>query len=485
MKKIILFFGILALAASCTEVSLTSVAKKYENGSVWLDSARVKKQVDPVDYYKAPEPPFEYDVTYEYLPGNFANPERGAYSARELHFRKTSPPTPHTPENLGSSRSGGCSLNYMGLYFMDYFYEDLPQSVLDIIEQEFKNVRQSGMKLVLRHAYSFNSNVGEQEPPVSWILRHIKQLKPLLQEYYDIIYVVQAGFIGTYGEWAFRSNTKGDIQDRMVVDALMDALPASRQIAIRTPKHTMDMYGLRLKDTLSIETAFDGSVRSRLAGHNDCFLTNGNDCGTFASSVDRTLWLRDTRFISMGGENCIADDPKLCGCVNAYQQLKDYHWSYLSPGQLNGHWVDGGCKEDIVARVGYRFVLNGAAFYGKFAPGSDFTLKLCITNYGFASLINPRPLEFVVVKDDDPSEKYVFTSETDPRFWQGCSTVVHTETLPLPATLKSGAKYTVYLNLPDESPNLHDDPRYSVRFANREVWSDKTGYNRLATFQAE
>ena len=89
------------------------------------------------------------------------------------------------------------------------------------------------------------------------------------------------------------------------------------------------------------------------------------------------------------------------------------------------------------------------------------------------------------MRDDNPGEKYVFTSETDPRFWEGCTTYTHTETLNLPASLTPGVKYTVYINLPDESPNLHDDPRYSVRFANREVWSEKTGYNRIATFEAE
>ena len=454
-------------------------------GSEWLALARDLTQTEAVDTYKAPEAPFTYQFTYEYLPGNFCNPERGAYHPRELHFRKDTPPKPHTVDNLKASRESGCTLNYLGLYFMDYFYEDLPQSVLDIIREEFENVRKAGTKLVLRHAYSWNSNVGEQEPPVGWILRHIKQLKPLLQEYYDIIYVVQAGFIGTYGEWAFRSNVSGDVQDRMVVDALLDALPASRQVAIRTPRHTMDMYNLHLKDTLTRKTAFDGSAHSRLAAHNDCFLTNGNDCGTYAGSVERKFWLKDSRFMSMGGENCIADDPKLCGCVNAYQDLKDYHWSYLSAGKLTDHWKNGGCNDDIVSRVGYRFVLNGLATEGNFAAGKDFTLKICLTNFGFASLINPRQLHFVIRNSDDPSELYDFVSETDPRVWEGCNSYVHKETLHMPEGLKSGAKYTVYLNLPDESKHLANDPRYSVRFANKDVWDEATGYNRLAEFTAE
>ncbi len=447
----------------------------------WLGWARTPKQEETIDAYRAPEPPFTYQITYEYQPGNFCNPERGAYHPHELHFRKDVPPKPHTVDDLTSARGWNCTLTYLGLYFMDYMYEDLPESVLKTVREEFENVRKAGTKLVLRHAYSWNSNVGEQEPPVGWILRHIKQMKPLLQEYADIIYVVQAGFIGTYGEWAFRSNVKGDVEDRMVVDALLDALPVSRQVAIRTPKHVMDMYSLSLKDTLTRETAFNGSAHARLAGHNDCFLANGNDAGTFAGTKERTFWLQDTRFISMGGEGCLPNDD-LCGCVNSYQQLKDYHWSYLSPGPVAAYWEDEGCKEDVLARIGYRFVLNGAAFEGDFLPGKDFVLKLCLTNYGFASLINPRPLQFILQRSDDPTERYVFASETDPRVWEGCNTYVHKETLRLPEGLHPG-DYTLYLNLPDESPVLAKDPRYSVRFANKDVWEEATGYNRLASLQ--
>jgi hypothetical protein len=40
-------------------------------------------------------------------------------------------------------------------------------------------------------------------------------------------------------------------------------------------------------------------------------------------------------------------------------------------------------------------------------------------------------------------------------------------------------EYAVYINLPDTVAALHDRPEYSVRFANRGVWEDSTGYNRL------
>jgi hypothetical protein len=31
--------------------------------------------------------------------------------------------------------------------------------------------------------------------------------------------------------------------------------------------------------------------------------------------------------------------------------------------------------------------------------------------------------------------------------------------------------------MPDLSPSIHDDPRYSIRFANKDIWDEKTGTN--------
>ena len=112
-------------------------------------------------------------------------------------------------------------------------------------------------------------------------------------------------------------------------------------------------------------------------------------------------------------------------------------------------------------------------------------MKLCLTNYGFASLINERRIELILVNDNDPSEKYVYISRKDPRDWKGCHHYEYDEKLVLPASLKSGQQYTLYMNLPDISPELHDDCNYSVRIASRGVWDEDTGYNRIAAFIAE
>ena len=150
----------------------------------------------------------------------------------------------------------------------------------------------------------------KEDPEVSIVLRHVEQLKPLLQKNEDVIFVMQAGFVGTWGEWYytghfnFQPSQNADYLPRkQLTEALLDALPASRQIELRTPQFKMRMYGLSVKDTLTAGTAHNGSPESRLAGHNDCFGASVNDYGTFDNETkDREFWKADSRYTIMGGE---------------------------------------------------------------------------------------------------------------------------------------------------------------------------------------
>jgi hypothetical protein len=50
--------------------------------------------------------------------------------------------------------------------------------------------------------------------------------------------------------------------------------------------------------------------------------------------------------------------------------------------------------------------------------------------------------------------------------------------LRLPATAPEGT-YKLALWLPDSAVTLRNDSRYAIRFANDDVWDEKTGYNIL------
>ncbi len=75
---------------------------------------------------------------------------------------------------------------------------DISAAALDIIRQSFQAHRDAGMKTIVRFAYKDNNDEASKpyDPEVDIVLRHVEQLKPILQEYSDIILVLQAGFCG-------------------------------------------------------------------------------------------------------------------------------------------------------------------------------------------------------------------------------------------------------------------------------------------------
>ena len=58
-------------------------------------------------------------------------------------------------------------------------------------------MRGAGVKCILRFAYA--QRIGEPDAPLSVVLGHLEQLAPIVQENVDVIAVVQAGLIGTWG----------------------------------------------------------------------------------------------------------------------------------------------------------------------------------------------------------------------------------------------------------------------------------------------
>ena len=158
--------------------------------------------------------------------------------------------------------------------------------------------------------------------------------------------------------------------------------------------------------------------------------------------------------------------------------MEKFHWTYINEGYHSGvldSWETDGSMTEIKRRLGYRFVLEKATFSIQEEKTCEVTLKL--SNQGFAALANPRDVELILVNKNNPTQKHVYPQQVDPRFWMpGVSTEVQ-----LTAALDGLQKgtYEVYLNLPDPYSTLHDNPLFSIRLANTNMWNENTGYNYL------
>lgn len=436
-----------------------------------------------------------YEYTYEVDESNFCNPERGIYVPTIKYLRGGAIPKPSDTKALRALRAGGKTFSYSEFYCMDYVDKDFDEAALQLFRDQFEAHRKSGVKTIVRWAYS--DGYAEKNHPwdatLEQTLRHVEQLEPILREYEDVIYVIQYGFVGSWGEGYYTDNygmnpkNPEDYEKRAILmNALLKAVPEGRQIAVRYPMYKRGILGMELKDTICAATAFSNLPVARVAAFNDCFVSGANDVGTYNAKGDREMWEKETNYVSMGGETCAV--TTYCQCDNTYANLERYHWTYLNEAYHKGVqnvWRDGQCFDDIVKRLGYRFVIEGANFEGNFKAGSTVKATVGVNNVGFASLINKRPMYWVLENKADANDRHVIPATIDPRIWKGGCKYVYQEDLALPANLKSGATYKIALYLPDFSSTLTDQPEFSVRFANKNMFEENTGLNVLAQKIAE
>ena len=421
-----------------------------------------------------------------YLPTDaiIANPERGFYAAQEI-FKVSSKGV--SKDVAAANRKNYRTLYLLEFHLIDFVNTSISEEYLQTIRTYFQSMRDGGAKCILRFCYSNGMNESDKpwDADPALTLTHVAQVKPLIQEFADIIYVVQAGFIGSWGEWYYTDNYTDNATRKTLLEALLDAVPDSRQIELRTPAFKMNLYGYSLADTLTRATAHTTDVKARLAGHNDCFLASANDQGTYRGNNDRKYWAAESAYTIMGGETCATS--AYCHCEKeganpgTVAEMAKYHYSYLNQGYHQGvlsRWKSEGCFEQLQKRLGYRYVPDKGQFTDSPAAGAAFRIVLDLHNEGFAPVQNPRDAEFVLT---DKGGKVLGTWKlnSDPRYWMPGETVTVDQTLTLPSGISG--EVTLWLNLPDPCETLRNNPLYSIRLANKDVWDEETGYNKLHT----
>ncbi len=394
---------------------------------------------------------------------DFANPERGYYIGYNLLGGSDATPI----------RAAGYTLAISIVNLEGYRDRSLDDALLTTLRAGFARARAAGIKLVLRFAYNASFAADATK---SRMLAHINQLAPVLRENADVIAVMQAGFIGAWGEWHGSTNGLDNPTARgEVLAALLTALPSTRSVQVRTP-----MYKAAYRTgAISATEAYSGSSRSRIGHHNDCFLASPSDLGTYASPV--TTWTsyvaQDTLYAPMGGETCQIYAPKT-SCAAAVAEMQNLHYSYLNrqyKASVISSWVNEGCDATIRRNLGYRFVLRRVAHSAAVAPGGVLTVEVDLRNRGFAVPFNARPVEVVLTRG---TIRHVARIGLDARrLPAGLKTTV-TARLRVPASLAAGT-YTLALRMPDASSSIAKDPRYAIRFANTGGWDPATGDNVL------
>lgn len=411
----------------------------------------------------------------------FPNPDQGFYEYMNLN---------KLPPGIGRLREQGRTLIWGRINLEAYrTTAELPESLLQQLDQGFAIARDQGMKVIVRAAYGSKGPGGDYrsytDPAAHTIQGHLRQLEPVFTLNADVIALFEAGFIGPWGEWHTTSIAQDYELGREVLLHILSNTPPDRMVVVRYPYLKQRIFALCSDTyaTVNASNAYSPLPVARVGHHNDCFLSSNTDVGTYnrggSTRAQETAYLAaETIHTVYGGETCRLDT--LNDCERTLRELALLHGSYLNNAyhpQVLSKWRTQGCFDEIKRRLGARLVLQQSCITENVSPGGHLVVELSLENRGFASLYNARQVQIVLSHGDF---QVVQDVGVDPRLWKPGESITVQTLVALPEDMPAGA-YTVYLNLPDAYASLQDDPRYSFRCANIGTWDKQTGYNQLAS----
>lgn len=400
---------------------------------------------------------------------NVGNPDRGLYGATYALTKK------RDYNAFEYAKDKGYSLVYASIELDNYLNtQTLDSEFLTIIENNLIDAQNAKIKLILRIQYRPSSN--GIDASLSIIETHFSQLTPLLQEYKDVISIVQAGTIGAYGEWhsftgEFADTDLNYIDNRKQIIELLHVIFPEKYIQIRTTMHKELLYGgssyYREESNiaqLDQETATENTTLAKIAHHNDCFLASDTDQGTFASdNIEywKNYMQNDSLYVPSGGETCA--NSSFAACTNAVAELKRFRYAFLNddyhPDVLD-RWKVEGCYEEIKENLGYRFVATNLKTQ---MLDENFTVKLEIKNEGYGSSYINYPIKYILKNEVNSVE--VAVNDFDIR------TLGPSGKISINANFKvqdiDSGTYCLYIKIAE------------VKLSNNNIWDEVLEANRL------
>lgn len=403
-----------------------------------------------------------------------------------------------------------------------YFYltetigRPLSEKNFEAMQIFFNELRDLGMKAVLRFAYERDFlGRAKSGPTVEDIRLHTQQLKPFLEENKDVIQVVQAGFIGAWGEWhhSFHGLEKSEDTKREILEMICEMVPKERMIQTRIARY---------KNLLSGTECY-----KRLSYHDDFIIIKPHiwDADMSEGKPSYEQMKNESPYLVIDGElpwgswsmNKDPDDPVggwLIEGLPTARRLFLQHYTSLSaihnykernttdkysmmywketpvtPDFLEEHKMpvsDGyfqNSKGEFVERnvfdyirdhLGYRIKLQELTIPGKLNKTNTFHLTLI--NRGFSTLYNEHPV-YITLLNEKNELVYQQLTNIDVNQWQPHAPddknyvpLVHTihADLILPDSFAKG-NYRIGLWIPDGSKKLMHNPKFAIRCANGDV----------------
>jgi hypothetical protein len=320
--------------------------------------------------------------------------------------------------------------------------QDLTEDALNVLQETFDNIRKNDGHVIVRICYDpwYNgrSNV---TPDHEWVLKHVKQLAPVLSKNTDVIVALEMGMHGAYGEMHSDTNITYD-RVAEAVNLMLRNTPPELKILTRTGNYSAKVLGF---DNWGVDFNIDGEKFAEIAKakgdtmyrvgmFNDGYLgtqydygTWGADCATSICREEGVAWLEkysiNTPYggeaLTTAGGYDVINTPEFL----SYEGFRT-HTSYLNV-QWNNNLIDGwkkshfegkdfeydGSKIDSLTgfkyvndHLGYRFVLRESWMSDTVGDDGILRAKLRIQNVGFGNLTRKMNASLEIVVGLDPRD---------------------------------------------------------------------------------
>ena len=312
--------------------------------------------------------------------------------------------------------------------------QDLTEDALNVLQATFDSIRAYDGFAIVRICYDpwYNgrSNV---TPDHEWVLKHVKQLAPVLSKNTDVIVALEMGMHGAYGEMHSDTNITYD-RIAEATNLMLRNTPPELKILTRTGNYSAKVLGF---DDWGVDFHIDGEKFAEIAKakgdtmyrvgmFNDGYLgtqydygTWGADCNTSICREEGVAWLEKYGINTpYGGEALTTADKYEVINTPEFLSYEGFrtHTSYLNI-QWNNNLIDSWKKtlfnikdfdydfervdsltgfKYINDHLGYRFVLRESWVSDTVGSDGIFRAKLRIQNVGFGNLTRKMKASLVV-----------------------------------------------------------------------------------------
>ena len=322
---------------------------------------------------------------YEEIDEALFNPDRGWYKQYGGRYQ-----TIHNGTIQDYRPHYSLSRVYFSLF--NYLDKPLDKKKLDEIENALLTLKNFETNVIPRFYYFWgrpdktgfkeltkNSSINYTgkiwiSPDENIIKKHVQQISEILNNYKSTISFVEAGFLGSWGEWhsdQYGNKKKFKKFRKILINELLKNTDKEIFIALRYPTDLKRMKKL------------DGF--ERLGLHHDC-------PNYKSDSYPRNRAYKYTKSSPQGGEVCKLKSKSNYGCKKMKKYFKKFNFDTLNGSNWSGskaRFIDEGCFEEITNKLGYRFVLRGSKYI-------DGYLYFAIENVGYGKSFKDRYVKLKV-----------------------------------------------------------------------------------------